>query len=338
MMSQDASNKVEVPNAPSIHGLKFRHFCGESDYPVMVVVNRESGIEDHTEETATVEDIRLWLNHVTNCDPYKDMLFVEVDGDVIGYSMVWWSEDPNNNVFYEHFANLIPAWRGKGIRHVMVRYNEMRLREIGSTHPKDKNRYFRTVAEETEAHWMSVLVDEGYDVMRHGVMMVRPNLDNIPDLSLPEGIEVRPVQPEHYPKILSAWNEACKDMRGQIPLSEEDFKEFQESPGFDPSLWQIAWHRDEVIGTVMCFINETENKTLNRKRGHTEFISVARPWRNQDIAKALIARALRALKEKGMTDAALGVDAENPSGAFHLYRKMGFDPVKKATFYWKPFR
>lgn len=337
-MIEDDILELEVPDAPVILGLRFRHFRGESDYPAMVTINQESGVEDHTEETATVEDIRLWFSHLTNCDPYKDMLFVVVDGDVIGYTMVWWSEDPNNNVFYEHFANLLPKWRGKGLRHAMVRYNEMRLREIGSNHPKDKNRYFRTVAMETEVHWMSVLIDEGYDVMRHGVMMVRPNLDNIPDLPLPVGIEVRPVQPEHYPKILSTWNEACKDMRGQIPLSEEDFKEFRESPEFDPSLWQIAWCRDEVIGTVMCFINEAENKTLNRKRGHTEFISVARPWRNQGIAKALIARGLRALKEKGMTDAALGVDEENPSGAFHLYRKMGFEPVKKVAFYWKPFR
>jgi ribosomal protein S18 acetylase RimI-like enzyme len=37
-----------------------------------------------------------------------------------------------------------------------------------------------------------------------------------------------------------------------------------------------------------------------------------------------------------MTEAALGVDAENPSGALHLYEKMGFQIQKKTIFYRKP--
>ncbi len=48
MMSQDASDEVEVPEAPSIHGLKFRHFRGEADYAAIVAVNRETNIEYQT--------------------------------------------------------------------------------------------------------------------------------------------------------------------------------------------------------------------------------------------------------------------------------------------------
>ncbi|MCJ7470286.1 GNAT family N-acetyltransferase, partial [Candidatus Bathyarchaeota archaeon] len=72
------------------------------------------------------------------------------------------------------------------------------------------------------------------------------------------------------------------------------------------------------------------------KRGHVELISVQRPWRGKGIAKALIARSLKLLKERGMTEAALGVDAENPSGALNLYQKMGFQIEKRIVFYRKP--
>lgn len=328
--------EITLPDAPHISGLTFRHFRGESDYPSMVAVNHESGIEDHTEETVTVEDIALWFEHLDTCDPYTDMLFAEINGEVIGYSMVRWGEDPNNIIFYDHFACLLPEWRGKGIRHCMVQYNEDRIVEIAASHAEDTDKYFRAVAEETETHWISVLADMGYTIMRYGMKMVRPTLDDIPDLPLPDGIEVRPVKPEHYEKIRLAWNEACRDMRGQIPFSEENFREFQEDPVFDPSIWQIAWYKDEVIGTTICYIDENENNKMNRKQGHTEFISVARPWRGKGIAKALIARGLKVLKEKGMTEATLGVDAENPSGARKLYEKMGFQPVKQVVFYWKP--
>jgi len=125
-------------------------------------------------------------------------------------------------------------------------------------------------------------------------------------------------------------------MRGQIPISDEDFKWFQESPIFNPSLWQIAWHKNEVIGTVLNFVDEQENMEYKRKRGHVEGISVKRRWRGRGIAKALIARSFKLLKNHGMTEAALGVDAENPSGALHLYQNMGFQIEKKTIFYRKP--
>jgi ribosomal protein S18 acetylase RimI-like enzyme len=54
------------------------------------------------------------------------------------------------------------------------------------------------------------------------------------------------------------------------------------------------------------------------------------------VAKALIARSFQVLKEQGMTEAALGVDAENPNGALQLYKSMGFQVVKQQTTYRKP--
>jgi len=37
-----------------------------------------------------------------------------------------------------------------------------------------------------------------------------------------------------------------------------------------------------------------------------------------------------------MTEAGLGVDAENTSGATHLYEFMGYRVVKRSTIYRKP--
>jgi ribosomal protein S18 acetylase RimI-like enzyme len=260
----------------------------------------------------------------------------EVDGKVIGYTRVWWNKDPSGLYVYNHFVDLLPEWRGKGIRNVMLRHNEQKLREMAQTHPADVPRLFQAVVADTEKDWISVLTSEGYGVFRYGFRMIRPNLENIPDLPFPEGIEVRPVKPEHYRDIINAWNEACKDMRGQIPISDNDFRWFQESPIFNPALWQIAWDGNEVIGTVLNFINEQENMEYKRRRGHVELISVKRRWRGRGIAKALIAQSFKLLKDYGMTEAALGVDAENPSGALGLYQKMGFQIEKRIIFYRKP--
>jgi len=90
-----------------------------------------------------------------------------------------------------------------------------------------------------------------------------------------------------------------------------------------------------VAGMVLSFIDKDQNKMYGRKRGYTENICVRRAWRKQGIAKALIAMSLKALKERGMLEAGLGVDAENISGALGLYKYMGYKETKRMTIYRK---
>jgi mycothiol synthase len=165
---------------------------------------------------------------------------------------------------------------------------------------------------------------------------VRPDLENIPALCLPPAVEVRPVQPEHMRLIWEASNEAFRDHWGYIPDPWESYEQMMSGPDFDPSLWRVAWQGDDVVGMVLSFINKDENEKYSRKRGFTENICVRRPWRKQGVAKALIALSLTAIKERGMTEAGLGVDAENISGALQLYKSMGYGVVKRHTNFRKP--
>lgn len=86
---------------------------------------------------------------------------------------------------------------------------------------------------------------------------------------------------------------------------------------------------------VRNYIDERENEEYGRKRGYTENISVRRPWRRRGLARALIAESFLFLRDLGMEEAALGVDAENLSGALRLYESMGFEQVKRWTDYRK---
>jgi mycothiol synthase len=324
--------------APSIPKLAFRGFRGEEDYPAMAAVIAGSKDEDGQEWSQSVEDVARTYRHLRNSDPEQDMLFAEVDGEVVGYSRVWWTQEAKGTRLYQQFVHLLPDWRGKGIRRSMLHHNEHRLRQIAEGHPADGPRMFEAWASETETHWQALLLDEGYEPVRYGFEMVRPDLEEIPDLSLPDGLEVRPVQPEQVPDIWAAAREAFRDewSYSEDEWSDETLKELQESPTYDPGLWQVAWDGDQVAGMVMNFINHEENEEYDRKRGYTEGICVRRPWRRQGVARALIARSFRMHKGLGMTEAALGVDAQNPNGALRLYKSMGFEPVKEHTTYRKP--
>ncbi len=331
------NNRIVVSDAPAIPGLSFRGFRGEADYPAMAAVINGSKEADGLDRTHSVEDIARSYRHLVNSDPWRDMLFVEVDGEVVGYCRVSWIREAEGTRLYRHFAHLLPEWRTGGLRRAMLRYNERRLCEIAADHPGDVPRFFEAFSSDREEDWTALLEAEGYKGVRYGFAMVRPDLENIPDLPLPEGLEVRPVEPEHLPLIWAASKEAFRDHWG---FSEDEWDQeiatWQESSTFQPHLWQVAWAGDEVAGMVQNFVDEAENAEYGRKRGYTEGICVRRPWRRRGLAKALIARSFRVLRELGMEEAALGVDADNPNGALQLYKSMGFQVVKRYTTYRKP--
>jgi ribosomal protein S18 acetylase RimI-like enzyme len=166
--------------------------------------------------------------------------------------------------------------------------------------------------------------------------MVRRNLDDIPEAPLPTGIEIRPVLPEHHRAIFDAGNEAFRDHWMPWDPSEADFVATFNKSELDTDLWVVAWDGDEVAGTVRNWIWRGENETLGIERGWLEHISVRRPWRRRGLGRAITAEALRRLRAAGMTDAALGVDADNPTGALGLYEGLGFEVDQRSTAYWGP--
>lgn len=339
---QERTNTTTVYDAPAMDGLVFRGFRGPEDYPAMVAVIEGSKEVDQLEHATTVEDIARDYEHLINSDPYRDMLFVEMHGEVVGYSRVFWLKRDDGTYAYGHFVDLLPAWRGQGIRRAMLHHNERRLREIAIAHINGNGRnpaerYFESWANTTETHWRALLIEAGYAPVRYGYLMVRPDLENIPDLPLPDGVEVRPVRPEDYWTIWYAAKEAFRDHWGSSDdeWAETNFEGWQESDIFTPELWQVAWDGDEVAGMVLNYIDHKENAAYHRLRGYTETICVRRPWRRKGVARALIARSLAIHKTLGMTEASLGVDAQNPNGALQLYQSMGFRQVKEGTTFRK---
>jgi mycothiol synthase len=303
-----STKKIVVRNAPEIPGLSFRGFRGEADYPAMSAVINGSKETDGLEWSQSVEDVARNYRHLVNSDPERDMLFAEIDGHLVGYSRVWWMREAEGTWLYKQFVHMLPEWRKNGLRRAMLRHNERRLREIVVEHRDDSPHFFEAYASDSEDHW-----------------------------TLPEGLEVRPVEEEHIPLIWAAAKEAFRDHWGYSEDEwDQELASWREAPTFQPHLWQIAWAGDQVAGMVQNFVDEAENEEYGRKRGYTEGICVRRPWRRQGLAKALIARSFRVHKALGMEEAALGVDADNPNGALQLYKSMGFQVVKRLTTYRKP--
>jgi len=168
--------------------------------------------------------------------------------------------------------------------------------------------------------------------------MRRPTLDDVPVAPLPDGLELRPVTAEQHRVIFDAEAEAFRDHWQSREMTEEDFVSLYKSSDLDTGLWVVAWDGDEIAGVVQNWVFADENEKLGVARGWLEHISVRRPWRRRGLGRAITAESLRRLKVAGLTDAMLGVDAENPTGALGLYEGLGFEVYQRSIAYGPPTR
>jgi ribosomal protein S18 acetylase RimI-like enzyme len=337
----EAIDTIHVASAPTIPGLRFRHYRGEIDHPLMAAVFNTCMPADGLEEIRTVEDIARECEPREEHNPYRDLLIAEVEGEpnegMIGYGFVFFLEEESGNLIYHSGGYVLPAWRRMGIGRGMLHHNQTVMRQVAADHSQEQPRLFESVAADTQAGATALLLSEGYEPCVYFALMVRPDLGNIPEAPMPDGLEVRPVTPEHYRAIWDANAEAFRDHWGYVPPNEEDYQRWlTNTKTFQPELWKIAWDGDQVAGQVKSFINHAENEAYGRKRGYAEFISVGRPWRRRGLARSLIVQSLHELKARGMTEAALGVHTDNPNGAFRLYESVGFRQTRLTVLYQKP--
>lgn len=323
---------IEIPGAPDLAGLGFRLFRDESDFPHMARIINVTKWADGVERTDSVETIAAGYKYLHNCDPHQDLLFVEIDGEPIGYSRVWWEQQEDGQLIYQSFGFLDPAWRRRGIGQAVLNWDIERLRIIASGH-ESPMKVLRCGADGREVGTQALLEANGFKRITFGADMARSLLDDLPDASLPAGLEIRPVEPGHLRSVWEADVEAFRDHWGARPPTESDWEAFLDRPFTDPSLWKVAWEADRVIGQVRSFINPEENREYDRLRGYTEYISTIKEWRKRGVAKALICQSLRVLRDRGMHEAALGVHAENPTGAFELYSSLGYQVKATSSTY-----
>jgi ribosomal protein S18 acetylase RimI-like enzyme len=305
---------------------------------LIVDVNNASRLAGGSLFLMNVEVIRAYYDHLVNCDLAADLRLAEADGRPVGYVRVDWLDENRGDRVHGAALFVTPdeplGAFGALLDWILARHLEIAAAQGSLDHPRTAS--ISTLFEPPDAR--SALGSRGFVPVRHGFEMLRPSLEDIPEVPVPAGIEVRPVEPEQRRRIWEAEVEAFAGHwgAGADDRSEERWQEFLADPLMDLSLWQVAWDGDEVAGMVRPFINADENTRFDVRRGWCENISTRAAWRGRGVASALIVRALRALRERGMTEAALGVDAQNETGALRLYQKMGFREAARETEWRRP--
>lgn len=323
----------------AVPGLLLRPVRWPEEAETLVQINNARRVAAGSLATLTVEGIRAYYDHLEHSDLATDLRVGEVDGRPVAYVRVEWRDEHRGDRAFGTAifqAPDVPA----GTFAALLDWAMARHRENLATAPADGRRPVVVAAsygDDPEA--TAELRARSFVDVRFGYEMLRPSLDDVPDRELPAGVEVRPVEAGHLRAIFEAEVDAFRGHwgAGVDDGSDERWQEFLVDPfNRDTGLWQVAWAGDEVVGMVRPFINDEENARYAVRRGWCENISTRAAWRGRGVASALICRALRALRDRGMTEAALGVDAQNETGALRLYESMGFRPVFREVEWRRP--
>ena len=281
-----------------------------------------------------------YYRHLERCDPERDLLIAEAEGRIVGYSRVEWNDSNDGERWYEGVGIVEPAWRRRGIGTRFLAWSEARRHRIAAEHAAagaapERARVLTTFNFDGDVGGRVLLERAGYIAFRRFATMRRPDLADMPAMPLPDGLEIRPIERDRVAmrQVFDADIEAFRDHFGWSEGSDEKFEEFIGYDNVDPALWLVAFDGDEVAGAVLNGIHVDAD---GARSGWLDSIFTRRPWRQRGLARALIARSLVVLRDRGLTAAQLGVDLANPNQALALYESCGFRTVSSATAWRKP--
>jgi mycothiol synthase len=317
--------------------IKLRPYQGDADAEVMTDIMNNEWAADGVPSRESVGDVKAWLRNASEMfDAKRDVAMAELDGQVVAYADRNWVDTTDGLREYRIGGAVLPEWRHQGIGTQLLLHNEAQARELSAALPTDKPKFLGAWTNDRQEAANALLRAHGYEQVRWFFDMTRDLSEPIPELPLPDGLEIRPVTMDQVKQIWAADVEAFQDHWGGFDSSDASLQRWLESDSFDPTLWVVAWDGDEVAGGNINAIHPEENEAIGIERGWLHSVFTRRQWRKRGLATALIARSLVLLKERQMAQGVLGVDAANPSGALGLYERIGFRTIERSSAWRKP--
>ena len=325
-------------SAGHLPGLVLRAYAGEADIPDLVRLQNAEWEADGTPARASVDEYRAWLSHPgEKFDSARDVCVAELDGQVVAFASWDWVDTRDGKREYRSGGAIHPTFRRRGIGTALLTRRIEAAHELDVAFPTDLPKVLGMWLDVRNVAGTALARRFGYEPARWFFDMERRVDTDLPPIEpLPDGLELRPIADEHAWQLWQADHEAFLDHWGGHDDSEASFLRWRESPEYDPSLFLVAWDGDEIAGGVLNAVYAAENEGLGLNRAWLDSVFTRRAWRRRGLARNLIARSLHLLRGRGFTGAALGVDADNPSGALGLYESAGFAVTERSTAWRRP--
>jgi mycothiol synthase len=323
------------PDAPPGSGAAFRRWRGLEDIEGMAAANARLRGHIGLPEPIDVDGMSHRYTHLVNSDPARDCILVERGGAVRGYARVEWHDLADGDRIYDLTTVLEPSAWGLGITEAMIGWGEVRSREVALEHPTERRSHFSNYVFGGDTELATALDVLGYTAVRWDAEMLRPDMEHLPPVVVPEGYVLRAPETGELPAVHEMAVAAFREHWGEWEGADREIEEWIEDPRFRRDLVVVAFHGTEPV-TVLS--NMVETVLDGSVRGMLEGLATHRDHRRRGLARAAMARSLELLRAEGATTAYLGVDTDNDNRALALYESFGFVVASTSTSFRKPMQ
>ncbi len=263
-------------------------------------------------------------------DVERDAWLVTIDGRVAGVAHLL--EQKRGR--FRGDAYVHPELTGRGVGTRLLVSLEERVRELGPEWPDGERIVLETAHLVGDERAPDLLAGRGFEYVRSFFRMVIDVAEPQPDPVWPDGVELRPLEPDRDgPLLYAAEIEAFSHEWDYVTLDYDAWRKRAFGPsGFDPALVPVVWARDEVVALSRNYAKRNGNW------GFVGTLGVRPAWRRRGLGLALLRESFRRFRETGETTVALGVDVENPTGATRLYERAGMHVLWQADVWQKELR
>lgn len=325
-------NIVELPEGFTVRG------ATQGDLEsAMKLFNRWSRSVIGRDELVDLEALRNDLNSPDFQIEEDTRVVFAPNGDLAGYIEAWTNAKPPVHPWI--WGRVDPLYEDKGIGTWLLRWAEERVLRALPSLPAELRFAPRAGTYREAEKAKKLLEDMGYRYIRSSYEM-RIEMDApVPEAEFPAGITLRAYHPEtDAAAVYQAQRDSFCDHFGYVeePFEEglKRFKHFWESENSDPTLLFIAMDEDKIAGINLCRPQSFDDYDL----GWVATLGVPRPWRKRGIGLALLRHSFNEFYRRGKRKVGLGVDAQNLTGALHLYENAGMHVHQTFELYEKELR
>ena len=257
-------------------------------------------------------------------NPTYRLIFALLDNKPVGFIEIRMLDTQMGEILHYNPCVLPEYWQ-KDVASALVETAVEDLRKNGA----GKVKFSIVGRAEDVAPYLNLYQANGFTIQRRAVTMTR-KLDTVPDYKTRLPLKLSTLKQLSTDVFVDLFAQCFKDSKdrdaSQIASNKEKTKQFiqqlhqREGQDHDPDGWIAASLKDKFLGFVIA-IREKE-----RDSGLIAEVGVDPQHRRKGIGAFLTTKGLQRLKERGFSQAFLGVDLENIE-AISLYEKLGFQKL-----------
>jgi mycothiol synthase len=263
---------------------------------------------------STVEDVQEWWRRI---DLELDAWLAESKGSVVAVGDVM---DHGENMESDGYVH--PDLLRRGLGTWLLERAEERARAAGK-------RRIQNWCLAPDGAARALFESRGFREVRRYYRMLIEHEAPPAAAEWPDGIRVETFRDADARGFHAALGDSFAEEWNFVPEPFERWRERRMgAPGFDPTLWFVAWGGDEIAGVL-------RGEPKRADAGWVGAIGVRKPCRKRGIGLALLRHAFAEFYRRGEPRVALGVDAQNPAGATRLYERAGMHVAYEAIAFAK---